>query len=136
MAEQTQQERDSKVVDDVRNFLFGPPGAGGADLPAINIARGRDRGLNSYNNIRQSYGLPIFFEFEQINPDPDVYQVLEDLYDGDINKVDPWAAMIAERSMSGSIFGPTIQRVLSQQFTDLRDGDRFFYLNEDRKSVV
>lgn len=130
MAEQTQQQRDSKVVDDVRNFLFGPPGAGGADLPAINIARGRDRGLNSYNNIRQAYDLPVFFDFEQINPDPAVYQVLEDLYDNDINKIDPWPAMMAERSMTGSIFGPTIQRILSKQFTDLRDGDRFYYLND------
>ncbi len=130
MAEQTQQQRDSKVVDDVRNFLFGPPGAGGADLPAINIARGRDRGLNSFNNIRQSYGLPILFDFSQINPDPDVYQVLETLYDNDINKIDPWPAMMAERSMDGSIFGPTVQRIMSDQFTKLRDGDRFFYLND------
>lgn len=130
MAEQTQQQRDSKVVDDVRNFLFGPPGAGGADLPAINIARGRDRGLSSFNNIRQAYGLPILFDFNQINPDPDVYQVLETLYDNDINKIDPWPAMMAERSMDGSIFGPTVQRILSDQFTKLRDGDRFFYLND------
>lgn len=141
MAQQTQQERDAKVVDDVRNFLFGPPGAGGADLPAINIARGRDRGLNSYNSIRQTYGLPLFFEFEQINPDPDVYQVLENLYNDDINLVDPWAAMIAERSMTGSIFGPTIQAILGKQFTDLRNGDRFYYLNdpllsEEEKAMI
>lgn len=130
MAEQTQQRMDSRVVDDVRNFLFGPPGAGGLDLAAINIARGRDRGLNSYNNIRQAYGLPVLFNFTQINPDPEVYNVLEDLYDNDINKIDPWPAMLAERSMTGSIFGPTIQRIMSDQFTKLRDGDRFFFLND------
>lgn len=130
MAEQTQQRMDSRVVDDVRNFLFGPPGAGGLDLAAINIARGRDRGLNSYNNIRQAYDLPVLFNFEQINPDPEVYTVLETLYEDDINTIDPWPAMLAERSMTGSIFGPTIQRIMTDQFTKLRDGDRFYYLND------
>lgn len=130
MAEQTQQQMDSRVVDDVRNFLFGPPGAGGLDLAAINIARGRDRGLNAYNAIRQAYGLGVLVDFSEINPDPEVYQVLEDLYDADINKIDPWAAMLAERADNGSIFGPTIRRIMTREFTKLRDGDRFFYLND------
>lgn len=130
MAEQTQQQMDSRVVDDVRNFLFGPPGAGGLDLAAINIARGRDRGLNSYNAIRQAYGLPLNLNFTDLNPDPEVYEVLEDLYGNDINKVDPWVAMLAERSENGSIFGPTIRRIMATQFGDLRSGDRFFYLND------
>lgn len=130
MAEQTQQRMDSRVVDDVRNFLFGPPGAGGLDLAAINIMRGRDRGLPSYNNIRQAYNLPINFSFDQINPDSEVYSVLEDLYAGDINEVDPWVAMLAERSENGSIFGSTIRRIMETQFSDLRAGDRFFYLND------
>jgi hypothetical protein len=129
MAEQTQQQMDSKVVDDVRNFLFGPPGAGGFDLVSINIMRGRERGLPNYNTIRQAYNLPRYFAFDQINPDPEVFPVLEDLY-GDINDLDPWVAMLAERSENGSIFGPTIRTIMSKQFSDLRDGDRFFYLND------
>jgi len=128
MAEQTQQKMDSRVVDDVRNFLFGPPGAGGLDLVSINIMRGRERGLASYNTIRQAYNLPAYFNFEQINPDFDVYDVLDQLYEGDISEVDPWVAMVAERAENGSIFGPTIRRIMEKQFGDLRDGDRFFYL--------
>ena len=130
MAEQVQQKMDNRVVDDVRNFLFGPPGAGGLDLASINIARGRDRGLSSYNSIRQDYGLPLLFEFADINPDDDVYQALETLYNDDINKIDPWVAMLSERPSSGSIFGPTIRRIMQKQFSDLRDGDRFFYQND------
>lgn len=130
MAEQTQQQMDSKIVDDVRNFLFGPPGAGGLDLAAINIARGRDRGLNTYNAIRQAYGLDVMINFTEMNPDPEVYEVLQELYDNDINKVDPWVGMLAERSESGGIFGPTIRRIMAEQFRSLRDGDRFFYLND------
>ena len=37
MSTQVQQELDCKIIDDLRNFLFGPPGAGGLDLAAINI---------------------------------------------------------------------------------------------------
>ena len=45
------------VVDDVRNFLFGPPGAGGFDLASLNIQRGRDHGLPDYNSVREQLGL-------------------------------------------------------------------------------
>ncbi len=129
MAEQVQQKMDNRVVDDVRNFLFGPPGAGGLDLAAININRGRDRGLPSWNQIRLSYFLPIHFDFASINPDPEVYNHLGSVYD-DIDQIDPWVAMLAERPMEGSIFGQTIQKIMQRQFTDLRNGDRFFYQND------
>lgn len=130
MAAQTQQRMDSRIVDDIRNFLFGPPGAGGLDLASINIARGRDRGLNTYNNVRSAYGLNPYANFSDINPAPEVYTVLEELYAGDIDKLEPWPAMLAERSADGSIFGPTIRTIMREQFTRLRDGDRFFYLND------
>lgn len=130
MAEQTQQMMDSRVVDDVRSFLFGPPGAGGLDLASINIMRGRERGLPSYNNIRRAYGLQTVFEFDLINPDFLVYNTLDELYEGNIDELDPWVGMLAERAMPGSIFGPTIRKILETQFSNLRDGDRFFYLND------
>ncbi len=41
------QEIDLEVVDSLRNFLFGAPGAVGLDLVAMNIPRGRDHGLNN-----------------------------------------------------------------------------------------
>jgi hypothetical protein len=40
LASQAAQEIDTKIIDDVRNFLFGPPGAGGFDLASLNIQRG------------------------------------------------------------------------------------------------
>jgi hypothetical protein len=130
MAEQTQQQFDSKVIDDVRNFLFGPPGAGGLDLPAINIMRGRERGLSRFNQIRQAYNLPMLFDFRQLNPDFNVYNTLNGLYDNNIDELDPWVGMLAERAAPGSIFGATIRRIMEHQFGVLRTGDRFFYLND------
>jgi hypothetical protein len=140
MGVQMQQTFDSKVVDDVRNFLFGPPGSGGLDLVSINIQRGRERGLPDYNTIRANFGLNRLNFFQQVNSDPDVYIKLIGLY-GDINDVDPWVGMLAEERMPNSLFGQTINRILTVQFTNLRDGDRFYYendpgLSEDEKAWI
>ena len=64
-AKQVSQEVDVHLVDDVRNFLFGPPGAGGLDLAALNIQRGRDHGLPDYNLLRGSYKVSML---NQIQP--------------------------------------------------------------------
>ncbi|MEL6356518.1 MAG: peroxidase family protein, partial [Bacteroidota bacterium] len=130
MAQQAQQSMDSRVIDDVRNFLFGPPGAGGLDLVAININRGRERGLPSFNDIRAAYGLSRYSFIEQITPEIPTYSQIYEAYFGDIERMDPWVAMLAEQRMSGRLFGPTIMRIMETQFAALRDGDRFFYLND------
>ncbi|MCB0585070.1 MAG: hypothetical protein KDD06_07090 [Phaeodactylibacter sp.] len=129
MAIQPQQSFDAKVIDDVRNFLFGPPGAGGLDLASININRGRERGLVDYNRIRQAFGLSRYSFFQQINSNQSVYLPMVSMY-GDINNVDPWVGMLAEERMPGALFGPTVMKIMQVQFAALRDGDRFFYEND------
>lgn len=129
MAAQIQQSMDAKVVDDIRNFLFGPPGAGGLDLASININRGRERGLPDFNTIREDLGLEKYVFFIQISAIPTVFTTLREVYK-DINRIDPWVGMLAEAPMPGSLFGETITAAMQQQFTALRDGDRFFFEND------
>jgi len=121
------QEIDNQVIDDVRNFLFGPAGAGGLDLATLNIQRGRDHGLADYNTLRQAYGLDPVTDFDQISSDPEIQMLLEDLY-GDVNNIDAWVGGLAEDHLPGASVGELIAESLVEQFSRLRDGDRLFYL--------
>lgn len=125
-AAQKAQEIDNQIVDDVRNFLFGPPGAGGFDLASLNIQRGRDHGLQDYNQARVDFGLAPVTSFAQITSNADLQARLEALY-GNVNNIDPWVGALAEDHMPGASVGQLIQRVLADQFTRLRDGDPNWY---------
>jgi len=129
MASQEHQFVDTKITDDMRNFLFGPPGAGGLDLLALNINRGRERGLVDFNAIRQQLGLSPLVSFSDLTSDPSLEIALANLY-GDVNQIDPWIGFMAEDHPSGTIMGPTLQQLILEQFLDIRDGDRFYYEND------
>ena len=140
MGIQIQQDMDAKVVDDVRNFLFGPPGAGGLDLVAININRGRERGLPDFNTIRAAFGLERYDNFFDIIFDDEIVGILEEMYE-DIDDIDPWVGMLAEAHMDNALFGETVMAIMHQQFQALRDGDRFYYendpaLSEEEKAMI
>jgi hypothetical protein len=122
---------DTKVVDSLRNMLFGPPVAGGLDLAAINIQRGRELGLGDYNTVRRAYGLPAVASFAGITADPALQAALRQTY-GDVSRVDLWVGGLAEDHAPGSSVGPTFRRILADQFERLRAGDRFWYENTSR----
>ncbi len=129
MAIDNAQRIDNLVVDPLRNFLFGPPGAGGFDLAALNIQRGRDHGLGSYNDVRADFRLPRVTAFNQITTNAQVATSLELVY-GDVNGIDAWVGILAEDHLPGSSVGPTADAVITDQFRRLRDGDRFWYQND------
>src|SRR5262249_36548370 len=117
------------ITDPVRNFLFGQPGQGGFDLASLNIQRGRDHGLADYNTVRAAYGLPRVSSFAQVTPDNGIQRKLHDLYQTPDN-IDLWVRGLAEAHVPGSSPGPLTRAALIDQFTRLRDGDRFWYQNQ------
>ena len=125
---QVAQELDSHIVDDVRNFLFGPPGAGGLDLASLNIQRGRDHGLADYNATRVAIGLDPITTFSKITSNAEVAAALEQTY-GSVDEIDLWVGGLAEDHLPGSSLGATFTTIIVDQFQRLRDGDRFWYEN-------
>ena len=128
MAANSAESVDTWVVDPLRNFLFGPPGAGGLDLAALNIQRGRDHGLGSYNTVRSDFGLPRVRSFRQITSDPELAAALQSLY-RTVDEVDAWIGLLSEDPIPGGSVGITTDAVITDQFRRLRDGDRFWFEN-------
>ncbi|NNE92656.1 MAG: hypothetical protein HKN23_13500 [Verrucomicrobiales bacterium] len=127
LASQPAQQIDTQVIDSVRNFLFGPPGAGGFDLASLNIQRGREHGLPDFNTIRSHFGLSPCANFSEYNEvEPGLAARLEKFY-GTPDEMDPWIGLLGERHVHGALVGETLRKVLADQFTRLRDGDRFWY---------
>ena len=132
---QQAQEIDTKIVTDLRNFLFGGPGSGGFDLAALNIQRGRDHGLADFNSIREAFRLPAYRSFDEITSDPEVQIALSEAYES-VDEIDPWVGILAEDHVPGASVGETLFIVLKQQFEMLRDGDRFWYEIDFRGSLL
>ena len=70
LAWQIAQENDVLLIDDIRNFLFGPPAPAGLTWAALDIQRGRDHGLLDYNGLRGPYGLQPFNSVNQLTAEP------------------------------------------------------------------
>ncbi|MEP0941546.1 MAG: peroxidase family protein, partial [Rhizobiaceae bacterium] len=129
---------DHQIVDDVRNFLFGPPGSGGLDLASLNIQRGRDHGLEDYNGAREAYGLNPVTSFSEITSDTDLQAKLKDVF-GTVDTIDVFVGALAEDAVPGSMLGELFHSALVDQFTRLRDGDAFWYesrLSDDEIAMI
>ncbi|MFT7588678.1 MAG: peroxidase [Limisphaerales bacterium] len=124
LSNQRQESIDNYVVDDLRNFLFGEPGAGGFDLVALNIQRGRDHGLPSYNLVRTTFGLAPVTAFSEITTNPDLQLALGAAY-ASVDEIDIWVALLSEDHEIGKQVGPTMELILRDQFQALRNGDFF-----------
>jgi len=126
LAAQECQRVDNLIIDDIRNFLFGPPGAGGFDLASLNIQRGRDHGLPGYNDVRDELGLGRVESFSEISDDLLVQQKLFEAY-GNVDQIDLWVGGLSEDPLQNSHLGELFTTLVVMQFEALRDGDRFWY---------
>jgi len=128
LANQHHQAVDTKVVSDVRNFLFGAPGLGGFDLVSLNIQRGRDHGIPSYNDVREAVGLSRVSTFADVTADTHIQAALAETY-GSVDDIDLWVGGLSEDALAaeGSQLGELFREIMILQWTALRDGDRFWY---------
>ena len=155
---------------------------GVSDLGAIDVERGRDHGMPSYNQLRRAYGLRPARSFRDVTDeeterfpqdrklrskdpinDPHILDFvklrdsdgniiplgspaaqeeavvgirrttlaarLKAIY-GSVDRLDAFVGMVSERHLRGTEFGELQLAIWKQQFEALRDGDRFFYLND------
>jgi peroxidase len=149
LASQRGQEVDVQLVDGIRNNLFGPPGAGGLDLGSLDIQRSRDHGLPDYNNLLGAFralGLqpddgdpatprvPVTLtSFAQISGDPNAIDGVEAALAaqyGSIDTIDSFVGFLAETHLPGSSVGRTLNAIIGNQFSRLRDGDSYFYTGD------
>uniref|UniRef100_UPI003AAC009E dual oxidase 1 isoform X1 n=1 Tax=Centroberyx gerrardi TaxID=166262 RepID=UPI003AAC009E len=131
MASQIAEREDNVVVEDLRDFMYGPLRFTRSDLVAMTVQRGRDFGLPSYNKVRQALDLPPVKTFEDINPElnrisPQLLQDIAELYNGDISKLELFPGGLLE-SLDGP--GPVFSTIILDQFDRIRNGDRFWFEN-------
>ncbi len=125
MVRTASQEIDMQIVDDLRNLLF-PAGSGGIDLASVNIQRGRDHGLASYNAHRVAYGLAPATTWADVTSDIAVQGALAELYTSP-DDADLWVVGLAEDNLPGASLGETFTAIIADQFDRLRAGDRYWY---------
>jgi peroxidase len=128
---QTHEKLDCQVADGVRNFLVvdEPVSTQGFffDLPAINVERGRELGLPSYNDAREGFGLPRVLSFSETF-DADATDRLSSIY-ADPDQVDLFAGGICEKAVGRGHTGSLIRTAIHRQIEDVRAADRFWYQN-------
>lgn len=123
----TAAEVDVGVTTALRSNLFPDAPAGASDLVSLNLMRARDHGIPPYNHLRQLYGLRKLKYFYQITKNKNVAKKLEDVYAGDINKVDPWIGGLAEDHYGKSSLGELFYTMWIAEFGRMRDGNRIYY---------
>ena len=128
---QAAQDLDIKAVHTLRNLLFTKVGVDpnpppGLDLMALNIQRGRDLGLRSYNDIRAAYGLPRKTTFAQITSNQVLAKALEAVYTT-VDSVEMWPGGLAEDKAADSQLGELFSTVVCNQLIRTRASDSFYF---------
>ena len=94
----------------------------------LNIQRGRDHGIATYNQVRQICGLPKANDFNDITDQipADLVRRMRTVYKS-VDDIDFFVGGITERPIGGGLLGWTFLCIIGDQFARARRGDRFFY---------
>uniref|UniRef100_A0A8C2L441 NAD(P)H oxidase (H2O2-forming) n=1 Tax=Cyprinus carpio TaxID=7962 RepID=A0A8C2L441_CYPCA len=128
MASQIAEREDNIIVEDLRDYMYGPLRFSRSDAVALTIQRGRDFGLPSYNQIRESLNMRPVNSWDEINPKLKNTQVLPQpsLYENDISRLELFVGGLLE-SQEGP--GPVFSAIILDQFERIRNADRFWFEN-------
>ena len=108
----------------------------GFDLVALNIQRGRDHGLPSYNTYRQLCRLPKLNKFTDIllpSPPPNMTGLPSNLPNQlalaykSVDDIDLYVGGLLESPIPGGNLGPTFSCLIAENFATVKQNDRFFY---------
>ncbi|XP_013100103.2 peroxidase isoform X1 [Stomoxys calcitrans] len=107
----------------------------GMDLKAIDIQRGRDFGLASYNDYREYCGLPRAYKWSDFATEisQEKISLMQKFY-ASPDDVDLNVGGSLEGHSPEAIFGPTFQCIMTSQFLTTRVSDRFFFEHDDAHS--
>lgn len=125
---------DQFLTDEVTNHLFEDRKLpfSGLDLAALNIQRGRDHGLQPYNEYRALCNLTKARNFDDLRREiaAPVIERLKRTY-AHVDDIDLFTGGLVETPLHGGLVGPTFGCILGIQFRNLRMCDRFWYENAD-----
>ncbi|XP_016133248.1 dual oxidase 1-like [Sinocyclocheilus grahami] len=130
MASQIAEREDNIIVEDLRDYMYGPLRFSRSDAVALTIQRGRDFGLPSYNQIRESLNMRPVNSWDEINPKLNNTQLLRELaelYENDTSRLDLFVGGLLE-SQEGP--GPVFSSIILDQFERIRNADRFWFENK------
>jgi peroxidase len=111
----------------MKDFLFAEKDSFGKDLFAINVQRGREHGLGTYNDYREFFGMQRARSFAELKEIPvDMRARFAEIYDN-VDDIDVYVGGLAEEHVPGGLVGPTFAHMMAKQFHDLKVGDRFYF---------
>ncbi|CAG8454369.1 2143_t:CDS:10 [Diversispora eburnea] len=122
-----QEEVDIFYADSMRSFR---PSSTVNDIASIDLFRGRDQGLPKYNQARVNFGFTKANSWSDITNNTEVQERLNATY-SNIDQVEVMVGGLAEDHISESNFGPLFLKNMIEQWTLIRDSDRFFYKSSD-----
>ncbi|XP_014241110.1 uncharacterized protein LOC106661888 [Cimex lectularius] len=124
---------DNFITTEVTEHLFENKSVpfSGMDLVSLNIQRGRDHGIHSYNDYREWCGLGRANSFNDLlsTTNSDLVEQLIRTY-AHVDDVDLFPGGMSERPIHGGVVGPTFACIIAKQFSKIKRCDRFWYEND------
>lgn len=120
---------DTHIVDTLRVVLFGNHRM---DLAALNVARGRQHGLPSFQQLYNVYNAhrgatATYTSHLQLTDSPTLRDAVLQTYGDWSQPIDLWIGLLAERKRHGALLGEVGARLVSDQFEAMRASDPYYY---------